>query len=147
MILGDIEVSLTWRGGAVSSAVLYFKSRHPWLEGQTEDVHNPGFFRSRITYGQNASDDVMRMKDNMAASSHDMKRKSKGKISLTLSSPNRLRLASSSTLLGLSASVKRCSVEADKSMPSYYTRHSGERDDVSAHWIEGQLQTLCTSLQ
>jgi hypothetical protein len=82
---------------------------------------------------------VIREADNMTASSRDMKRKSNGKISLTLSSPNRLRLAPSSNLLGLPPSVKRCSVVADESMSSYYTRRNGERDDVSAHWIEGNL--------
>ena len=82
----------------------------------------------------------------MTASSHDMKRKSNSKISLILSSPNRLRLAPSSTLLGLPPSVKQCSVEADESVSSYYTRRSSERDDNSSHWIEGQLLTLHFSL-
>ena len=132
-------MSLSWRGGVVTSAIVLFHSKHPWLERQIEDLHNPGFFRSRPLRGQNTSDDAMRMDGNKTASSnHDVKRKSSNKISLTLSSPNRLRLASSIPLLGLSPTLKLCSVEADESMSSYYARHSTGRDDVSAHWIEGE---------
>ena len=129
-------MSLTWRSGVITSAIILFKSKHPWLEGQTEDLHNPGFFRSRTSYNHNTTDDVIRIDGNVTAASHEIERRS-SKISLTLSSPNQLRFAPSTPLLVLPLSLKHCSIEADASMSSYYARHSTGRDDVSSHWIEG----------
>lgn len=44
-VRGDGKASIMWNNGSISVALLSFRTKHPWLNGQKEII--PGFFESK----------------------------------------------------------------------------------------------------
>jgi hypothetical protein len=159
-------VSFTWRAGQITSATITFNSNHPWLAGQTEDTARPGFFRSNIPPGQRISDvDSQTGGNTSGTAGRGVNTGGQRSASVTLSSPNGLRMYLSSTPLSapdplshpIPAPVPRCVLSAEHAPSVRYSRterrkgggaerRKGPGDDVSSHWIEGIPLSLSLSL-
>jgi hypothetical protein len=161
-VTGGLDVSFTWRAAQITSAAITFNSYHPWLAGQTEDTVRPGFFRSKIPSGQRISDDSQTGGNSSGTTGRGINKGGHRSVSVTLSSPNGLRVYLPSTPLSVPdplshpvpasapvpAPVPRCVLSAGDT-PSVRTsrterrkgggveRRKGLGDDVSSHWIEG----------
>ena len=115
-------------------------------------MHHPGFFRSKVLLndvnGTIAADGLSmdRMKNDSLADSEGsigVGSARKGTISLTLSSPNRLRLLSNSNSPStqdhyIEGAGLRCPmIEGSFSSVHHSGKNRLDRQDVSRHWIEG----------